>query len=116
VKLFHNYKKLPDGFVNTITIYTQVNVTSVNLWKTACKLGKTLAEYIESLAIVGLKEIFFKYFWSFKTQGKIMPQRTNQPKTRRRARKIGFRARMSSAGGRKVIKARREKGRTRLAG
>jgi large subunit ribosomal protein L34 len=44
-----------------------------------------------------------------------MPKRTYQPKKRRRARKHGFRARMKSRGGRKVIKSRRKKGRHRLS-
>lgn len=44
-----------------------------------------------------------------------MPKRTYQPKKRRRARVHGFRARMQSPGGRKVIKARRLRGRRQLA-
>lgn len=44
-----------------------------------------------------------------------MPKRTYQPKRLSRQRKLGFRARMSSHGGRAVLRRRRLKGRWRLS-
>ena len=44
-----------------------------------------------------------------------MAKMTYQPKKRQRAKVHGFRARMASAGGRKVLAARRAKGRKQLS-
>lgn len=43
-----------------------------------------------------------------------MPKRVYQPKKLKRVRKHGFRARIKTAGGRKVIKRRRQTGRKRV--
>ena len=44
-----------------------------------------------------------------------MAKMTLQPKKRQRSKVHGFRARMATPGGRKVLKARRLKGRKRLS-
>lgn len=45
----------------------------------------------------------------------LVVKRTFQPNNRRRSKKHGFRARMATAGGRAILKARRAKGRSKLS-
>ncbi|MBM3661735.1 MAG: 50S ribosomal protein L34 [Actinobacteria bacterium] len=54
-------------------------------------------------------------FRSLRRGSEVVVKRTYQPKKRRRARKHGFRHRMSTRAGRAIIKNRRRKGRQRLA-
>jgi large subunit ribosomal protein L34 len=49
------------------------------------------------------------------TPERTLVKRTFQPNTRRRAKKHGFRARMSTRAGRAILKARRRKGRAKLS-
>lgn len=55
-----------------------------------------------------------KVFTHLHKLGRITMKQLYQPSKIKRARKVGFRARMATADGRKVLRRRRQKGRVNL--
>jgi large subunit ribosomal protein L34 len=85
--------------------------SSANLWKSlkyVHKLGTRNLQY-ENIPYLFFLASFFVLYYSSPMSF------TYQPNKRKRAKSHGFRVRMKTPGGRKVLAARRAKGRSKVA-